>query len=229
MDDKLLSKIEKLINLGNGSSYEGEASIALKRAYDLMRQHGVSMEDVMAHSKDEVLGLLGSENLEEKRKQYRKWEINLCVNICKLFDCKALHSGLRTWWDKKGTLVIVGREGNRTTAKLMYQWIHDKTLKEARQIGDCSSSRNAYCTGIVDSLSNKIRAIKAGESNVDQWGLVPVSEVENWINLQFGKLDDYSMNGATIKDSMAYYGGRREGDKISLNRQFATTGIGYNG
>lgn len=229
MDDKLLSKIEKLINLGNGSTYEGEASVALKRAYDLMYRHGISMEDVMSHSKDEVLGFLGSEELEEVRKQYRKWEVNLCVNVCKLFDCKALRCGVSTWWNKKAALIIVGREGNRTTAKLMYKWIHDKTLKEARTVGDCPSSRNAYCTGVVDSLSAKIRAIKSGESNVDQWGLVPVSEVENWINNEYGKIDDYKMNGASIKDSTAYFGGRAEGDNISLNRQFAATGIEYRG
>lgn len=229
MDDKLLSKIEKLINLGNGTDYAGEAETALKRAYDLMREHGISMEDVQKYSRDEILGCLDQETLDEDKKQYRKWEINLFVSISKLFDCKVLRSGLGTYWDKKCHLVVIGREGNRLTAKLMYNWIRDKTIKEARRVGDCPSSRNAYCTGVVDSVRTKINEIKSTAPKTDKWGLVPLDEVENWINNSYGKLGDYKMNGATIRDSIAYTSGMVEGNNISLNRQFGATGIEYRG
>jgi hypothetical protein len=226
MNDKLLSKIEKLLNLGNGSSYEGEASTALKRAYDLMHEHGISFEDVQMHSKDEILGTLGSEYLSEDSKQYRKWEVNLFVSISKLFDCKTLISGYHVYWDKKTHLVIVGREGNRTTAKLMYNWIHDKTMKEAKAIGDCPSSRNAYCIGVTDSLRRKINEIKNPDTGkTDKWGIVPLNEVENWINQSVGKLEDYKMSNTVLRDFTAYSAGTVEGNNISLNRQFAATGI----
>ena len=67
MNEKLLGRIKKLLALSN-SSYEGEADTALKMAYDLMSQNDISMEDVQAHSKDEVLGKLGSGVLDEEEK-----------------------------------------------------------------------------------------------------------------------------------------------------------------
>lgn len=226
MDEKLIRKIEKLLNLGNGTSYAGEAETALKRAYELMQENNISMEDVGRISRDEKLGILGKTKMSEEEKQWRKWEMSLLASIARLFDCQTLRTSHNCWYDKKSSLAIIGRESNRITAKLMFDWIHDKTKKEARYLDPYhASSRTAYCMGVASSIAKKVSEIKAQAPKTDAWGIVPVNEVTQWIKENIDNTRDASITPSRIRDAMAYQYGRAEGNKLSLNRQFGLTGI----
>ena len=226
MNEKLLNRIKKLLALSN-SSYEGEADTALKMAYDLMNQNDISMEDIKVHSKDETLGKLGSGVLDEEEKQYRKWEVSLLNAIAKMFDCQVLRTTHNSRYYKKSSLTIVGRESNRITTKLMYDWIRDKTLKESRSVGDSPSTRRAYCVGVSNSISRKVNLLKAEAPKTDKWGLVPVDEVTNWIKNEFNNVGSLDWNAGEIKDEIAYAKGVFVGNETSLNKQFNLNGIEY--
>lgn len=228
MNEKLLRKIEKLLALSN-SNYEGEADTALKMAYDLMSQNDISMEDIQVHSKDETLGKLGKGNLDEEEKQYRKWEVSLLNAIAKMFDCQVLRTTHNSRYYKKSSLAIVGRESNRITTKLMYDWIHNKTLKESRSVGDSPSTRRAYCVGVSNSISRKVNLLKAEAPKTDKWGLVPVDEVTNWIKNEFSNVGNLDWSAGEIKDGIAYAKGVLAGNETSLNKQFNLNGIEYKG
>ena len=228
MNEKLLKKIEKLLALSN-SNYEGEADTALKMAYELMSQNDISMEDIQAHSKDEVLGKIGKGNLDEEEKQYRKWEVSLLNAIAKMFDCQVLRTSHNSRYYKKSSLAIVGRESNRITTKLMYDWIRNKTLKESRSVGDSPSTRRAYCVGVSNSISGKVNLLKAEAPKTDKWGLVPVDEVTNWIKKEFNNVGSLDWSAGSIGDSIAYAKGVVAGNETSLNKQFNLNGIEYKG
>lgn len=228
MNEKLLGRIKKLLALSN-SSYEGEADTALKMAYDLMSQNDISMEDVQAHSKDEVLGKLGSGVLDEGEKQYRKWEVSLLNAIAKMFDCQVLRTTHNSRYYKKSSLTIVGRESNRITTKLMYDWIRDKTLKESRSVEDSPSTRRAYCVGVSNSISRKVNLLKAEAPKTDKWGLIPVDEVTNWIKKEFNNVGSLDWSAGSIEDGIAYARGVVAGNETSLNKQFNLNGIEYKG
>ncbi len=228
MNEKLLRKIEKLLALSN-SNYEGEADTALKMAYDLMSQNGISMEDVQGYSKDEVLGKLGSGKLDEEDKQYRRWEVSLLNAIAKMFDCQVLRTAYKSRYYKKCNLAIIGRESNRITTKLMYDWIHNKTLKESRSVGNSPSTRRAYCVGVSNSISRKVNILKAEAPKTDKWGLVPVDEVTNWIKTELGNINSLDWSAGSIGDSLAYARGVVAGNETSLNKQFNLNGIEYKG
>lgn len=225
VNEKLVRKIEKLLNLGNGSNFVGEAEAALKMAYDLMQQNGISMEDVSKVSKDEVLGKLGTSVLDEEEKQYRKWEQSLIASIARLFDCQVVRTGYNSAYYKKATFSIVGREANRVTAKLMYDWIRSKTMKEARTICSTASSRNAYCTGVAAGIRKRVNETKAKEPKTDKWGLVPINEVSQYLRTAFGETKSRSLTASQVRDAAAYQYGKAEGGRISLNRQFGLKGI----
>lgn len=228
MDKKLISKIEKLLNLGNGSNYEAEAEVALARAYQLMRENNITEADVRSVSREEELGPLGNSTVVDQAKQLRRWEQSVLSSLTRLFDCKLLsvHSGNR--YDKKPTYYIVGREGNRITIKLMFDWIKNDTLKKARVIGQGrASARNAYATGVAESIRRKVNTLKSTAPKTDAWGIVPLDEVEQFMRQDWGAIKTTSIS-MHIGDGLAYMQGKADGDNISLNRQFGLKSIGYN-
>lgn len=219
MDTKLLSRISKLLALGNGSSFDGEAESSLQKAYALMKEHNISMAQVEGASRESQLGPLDEQAIIGFPSKC--WEQLLIIAVARLFDCKTFQYSRQ---DQQGrtcnTEYIVGREGNRITAVLMYNWLRDKLRADAIIRGGNVSARDAYCLGCVRAIREKVNAIKASESPTDAWGIVPVDEVSQWLKTMRPELVSVKLGG-TSRDAEAYADGRRDGSNINLNRQFA--------
>lgn len=227
MNKKLINKIQKLLNVSNGTTYNGEAETALKLAYQLMQENNITEADVRNVSRDEELGPLGNSTVVEHAKQLRRWEQSLVGSLAKLFDCKVLSVRSGNMYDKKPTYYIVGREGNRVTTKMMFDWIRQDTLKKARAAGQGrASARNAYAIGVADSIRRKVSSLKMEAPKTDAWGIVPLDEVEQFIHSDWGKVTTTSFS-MRPRNGLAYMQGKADGDSISLNRQFGLKGIGY--
>lgn len=227
MDKRLVKKIEHLLNLSKGTSFEGEADSALQKAYALMKLHGISEEDVKYISKEDVLGEIDQESLSEDSRQYRKWETELLSAIARLFDSHIIKTTWKGSYTKKAKLAIVGREANRRTIVAMYNWIHDRTIKEARRVGGrYASARVAYCNGVADSILCKVVDIKSQDkTKTDKWGIVPMDEVNAWIRENIENVKDGIFRTGQSHDAGAYAAGIRAGDNTSLNRQFGFKAI----
>ena len=219
MDDKLLARISKLLALGNGSSFDGEADASLQKAYTLMKEHNISMAQVEGVSRESQLGSLDEQAIIGF--PAKRWEKVLIIVVARLFDCKTFQYSRQ---DSQGricnTEYIVGREGNRITAVLMYDWLRDKLRADAIVRGGNVSARDAYCLGCVRAIREKVNAIKASESPTDAWGIVPVDEVSQWMKTMRPELVSVGIC-ANAHDSDAYADGRRDGANINLNKQFA--------
>lgn len=225
MNKRLINKIQKLLNVSNGTTFEGEAETALKMTYQLMRENNITESDVRSVSRDEELGPLGNSTVVDQAKQLRKWEQSLVGSLAKLFDCKVISVRSGTWHDKKPTYYIVGREGNRVTTKMMFDWIRQDTLKKARVAGHGrASARNAYAIGVAESIRRKVSSLKMEAPKTDAWGIVPLDEVEQFVRSDWGKVKttSFTMNP---RDGLAYTQGKADGNNISLNRQFGLKGI----
>lgn len=219
MDDKLLTRISKLLALGNGSSFDGEADTALQKAYALMQEHNISMAQVEGASRDKQLGVLDEQAIVGY--PAKRWERLLLIAVARLFDCKTFQYSRQDQQNRIcNTEYIVGREGNRTTAVLMYNWLRDKLRADAIIRGGNSSARDAYCLGCVNAIREKVAAIKASEAPTDAWGIVPVDEVAQWMKTMRPELVTCSVNGS-CRDDAAYDAGKKDGANINLNRQFA--------
>lgn len=226
--DKLLDKIQKLLNLGNDTCYIAEAEKALKKAEELMKQNGISAEDLLGHSKDSVLGTLGEDYLSDSEKQYRRWERSLICSIAKMFDCKILTVSYSSRYCKKSKIVIAGRQSNRITTKLMYNWIRDKTLKEARVISDSPSGRRTYCVGVTDAIHQRVLKAKAATETIkDEWGIVPLDEVEDYLKNAHKGIKTHEFSTGSVRDAALYNAGVAVGMDTSLDKQLDNIGIEY--
>ena len=133
------------------------------------------------------------------------------------FDCRAFRYSYQDQQNRIcNTEYIVGRESNRVTAVLMYNWLRDKLRADAIIRGGKSSARDAYCLGCVHAIYEKVSAIKA----TDAWGIVPINEVTQWIKTMHPELMTRAVS-ICCRDAAAYIDGQKDGANINLNRQFA--------
>lgn len=219
MEDKLLSRISRLLALGNGSQFDGEADTALQKAYALMQEHNISMSQVEGASRDTQLGPLDEQAIIGYPS--KRWERILILAVAKLFDCRTFAYSRQDQQRRICTTeYIVGREGNRRTAVLMYKWLRDKLRADAIVRGGSASARDAYCLGCVHAIREKVHTIKASESAIDAWGIVPVDEVTQWMKTMRPELVKVTVH-SSCSDGAAYAEGKQDGANINLNRQFA--------
>lgn len=223
MEDKIIAKISKLLSLGNGTNYEGEAEASLQKAYTLMQEHNISMTQVEDANREEELGPLEETTLRQFPS--KKWEQSLFYIVAQLFDCTAFISTRRiNYSQKQKTYTIVGRQGNRVTAELMYKWLRAKITKDSLYQGASVSASISYSWGCVFAIQNKVTSLKSSAPKTDAWGIVPMDEVENFIRLHHPNMRS-SKGGCSIRDYGAYMQGHQDGQNISFNRQFGQHAI----
>lgn len=223
MDEHILKKITNLLAMADGQANENESEIALSKAYNLMQEYGLSREDVANMNKDAVLGPLDEQRLV--RTPMTAWEQRLLCTIAHLFDCEVLRDELRSRYGAEIKFSIIGREGNRATAKVMYDWLRHKIDRDKYRIP--ARARTGYCIGVVDELALKAKALKQDNANkTDAWGIVPMDEVAVWMNNKYGKLDSHKST-TTTSDWSAYGQGRADGKNVNLNKQMTTTALPY--
>lgn len=216
MNMEIISKIQKLLNLANNNSFEAESKKALEKAYQIMQEYGISMMDVENNKKTSELGEMAEENYNDE-KAYKKWEVLLMTAVTKLFGCAVFRTSYGSMFHKKQQMSIVGREANRITAKLMYEYLHEAIKKSAKEFaGSVTSSRIAYCNGAAQEINYRVNdMMKKPESG--EWGLVLQDETQQWIdeNMQF------TTNNVNVDcaDEAAYLEGAIMGHDVSLNQQ----------
>ena len=102
----MFDKIQKLLNLADGNSFEGEANAALAKAHELMAKHNITIDQLDAAGREKELGKLGQWNHGDKA--YKIWERTLMKAIAKLFDCEVVMSGIQR--NRKKSMMLIGRE-----------------------------------------------------------------------------------------------------------------------
>ena len=223
MNDKIISKINKLLAL-TSSSNEHESAKAAEMAFKLMEQNGISKQDLDTANLQEELGPI-DEQLTDAKSQLMPWEKYLASIIAKYFDCvsytqRKIHPSYTRWLYAMG---FVGHEANRITAITMYEWLRKAIWKEANQKfkGNGAYCRS-YCIGVVNGISEKYGANKKQEQQ--EAGLVIYDEVQNWIknNMNMKK----ASSRAPSVCSGAYASGVQDSKNYSLNRQFGLKAIG---
>ena len=228
-----IEKIKKLLAKADTSrnSSEEEAEVAMKMAMAMMNSADISMFDVrcsmfdvQASSMDDEFGELGHSLLNGgEAKQYFNWKKILIQNLAYFFDCAVINCVE----GRKSKLDLIGRESNRITCEMFYNWLHDRTMKEAKEkYGSQTAKRNSYCLGVAQGIANKIKQIKPKEENAkaNGWGIVPVDEVNKLKCVLYPHLTCEKIK-TTMSDSGAYCAGREVGNNTSLNNQFGLKAI----
>lgn len=222
MDEKVLSKIQKLLAMGNGTAVGGqaEADTALAKAYELMRQNNIDMAQVQSASRENILGALDENKITPP--PMKSWEQRLLGAIVKLFDCDHIYNHSRCGNCHQISVFIIGRESNRITAEIMYKWLRQKIHEDS--FAYKASKRQGYCLGVVAGIWAQVHQLKKNSTPTDAWGLVPMDEVAQWMKQRYPNF--YTTNShATAQDYSAYNAGKADGLATNLNKQMQATAL----
>lgn len=220
--NKKIEKIKKLLALSSNNPEREEAERAMEMACKMMSDEGLTAEDIKQSSMDDEYGELGESWLNDgELKQMLNWKKVLISNLAYLFDCKLINFSEQ----RKNKILIIGRESNRITCEMMYNWLHDRTMKEARELyGAQTAKRNSYCVGVANGIAAKVHQIKPKENLPNGWGIVPLSEAESYMK-QFHPNTVKRSLSTTVSDREANSRGYRVGKDTSLNHQFGLKAI----
>jgi len=222
MDSEKIEKIKKLLALANNNSFEEEANSALQKAQEMMNSAGLSIEDIHNSSMEDEFGKLGENWLNNgEEKMFYNWKKILISSLAYFFDCEIINSSV----GRKSKIKIIGREGNRLTCEIMYNWLHDNAMKEAKKLfGSQTAKRNSYCVGFALGIKEKVKNIKPSNKEKNAWGIIPVNEVQQWIIENYPTLRKTRITASSAVGS-ALNAGKEAGLNTSLNKQFGLKAI----
>ena len=109
----IIEKIQKLLALGGNNPNENEATNATRMAMDLLAKYNLSMSEIVATEQEDV----SHEDFKPGGRSFPTWKTILLHAICKSHFCNLI---LRPG---TGTYIIVGKETNRETAKMMFTYL----------------------------------------------------------------------------------------------------------
>lgn len=154
--DEILSKVRKLLALGESPS-EAEAASALAKAQSLLARYGLSVQDV----KDEASDVVENSILEKKR--LRAWESHLVAVVTKATFTRALHVTL----SGVSRVLIVGRPVNAAAAAELFSYLHLVVLKLGRAAGEKVSHLESFKLGVVHRVGERLASNEPGVSGAE--------------------------------------------------------------
>ena len=208
MDAKIISKIEKLLNLSK-SSNEHEAALALQRAQKLMQEHNIDGADILLSkfSDVEVKEIVGAELIEP-------W-VNALINlVCDSFGAMWLNYHRAIW--KNGSICDAFWKQRVLLAKYCYEVLAAQ-LKEARKNFNKSlptdmkhkwKHSDSFCFGWVKAIKSKVEKFALCEQEVEL--------MKEYGNSLFPVVVQKKAQTFTLQGS-AYHAGLEEGENVQLH------------
>lgn len=223
----IIEKIQKLLTLGGNNPNENEATNATRMAMDLLAKYNLSMSEIQNTEKESV----SHEDYKPGGKSFPTWKTVLLNAICKAHFCSVI---LRPG---TGTYIIVGKETNRVTSKMMFTYLCNVIDFETKQfLKDKDYDRsygkiqgNAFRVGMAKRLESRFQEkrqeiIRESQQNalirVDPYTL-SVNENNNYAYSNFRVGSSKRMNINPY--GSAYGAGYDAGGKVGLNGSRAIT------
>lgn len=151
----IIEKIQKLLALGGNNPNENEATNATRMAMDLLAKYNLSMSEIQ----DADTEVVSHEDYKPGGKSFPTWKTILLNAICKAHFCKII---LRPG---TGTYIIIGKETNRVTSKMMFTYLCNVIDFETKQyLKDKDYDRsygktqgNAFRVGMAKRLESRLQ------------------------------------------------------------------------
>ncbi len=208
---QVIAKIQSILKLQNGTSFEGEADAAAKMIDKLCTQYGVTITEATE-----------TQVMDEEFLSFKRVNVALTTllnAIATFYDAKAyMKSG-----DSK-SLQIIGSEAQQIQVRLYYDYLVQVMEKEAdvahqaeKILCDVTgktvsrSFKLNFRKAFADKVAERLREMKKEENRVHD----DAKAVENKLStMRFGRAK--RMNGARGEGA---YSGANVGAGVSLNRQ----------
>lgn len=227
--EKILERVQKLLNLAGNNPNEAEATAAIEKAHALLAEHNLTLAAVQAHGQkvekgDRDAARTGT-NFSEK---YYGWIWSACAQLNYCFVMK-----FRPDPKKRETFyTVVGRKVNTivATQMAMYlcQTINRLANEAAKEHGRKDFAfKNAFIAGCANRLHDRLLAMKAAEVAPSTGGnaLAIWSGAEEAANMQYVeqvmkiKLKLPAKARPSSLDFSGVRAGSKAADRVSLDQQ----------
>ena len=208
---QVIAKIQSILKLQNGTTFEGEADAAAKMIDKLCKQYGVTISEATE-----------TQVLDEEFVSFKRVNVALTTlanAIANFYDAKAyMKNG-----DSK-SLQIIGSEAQQIQVRLYYDYlvqvmeneadVAHKAEKVLASLTGATVSRSFklnFRKAFADKVAERLREMKLAENRVHD----DADAVKNKLSqMRFGRTK--KMNGAS---GAGAYSGANVGAGVSLNRQ----------
>ncbi|MGD9678134.1 MAG: DUF2786 domain-containing protein [Vulcanibacillus sp.] len=207
MSDIILSKVKKLLALGN-SPNEAEAQSAIEKAHQLLKDYNLSISDIEQDSKYGIIEKVISES-----KNDIQWKKFIMIGVAKANYCIYLatksHIGIVNQY--------IGKEHNVVVAKEMTTYLFNTVERLSKQ--HSGSIRGDYKKGLAYTLCDRLMEINNAEKT-ECTALILQEEVMNnqYLKEKHSGTKEVSTK-VRAKNYSAFDQGRIDGNSISLNGQ----------
>ena len=210
---KAMDRIRKLLALSE-SPYDAEASLALEKAQVLLIKQGLTISDLLEESKVIELSISYGKHIQP-------WEERLLKCILSATFTEAIQV-----YDKnEQELIIIGREANVITAKILYEYLHETVKRKAEVFRDSIEDLESFRIGMVDSIRTKfkekaIQHLNKQSDSTNELKHVFLRETEEYIEEHYGTPEN--KNSWYGVDPNSYGLGKGIGKKISIDQQLSS-------
>ena len=211
---KIIDRIQKILALGNSTSFEEDAQTAFKIAKGLMTSYGLDMSEV--DIKEEIENNIIEEQTEGKGKLFN-WQKITASAIGNLCDTTLLI--IRK--NKKTGFKFIGFKQDVKLAINLYNLLIVTMKNSANKNYSSKTDRNSYLLGMADILCDRavIENLLAKEVKQNYGALIIVKEKEinKFLQENYGNLKTAKLK--TKINQEAYNKGKEDGRNIDLGKR----------
>jgi len=228
IDQKIIDKLQKLLAL-SASDNENEATLAMTKAEELMREHNLSVADVAL---DGSGAHVGSAEVHGLTKSSQTWEVFLGGTIAKTFNGRAIRSKNSNGWaftfvaGKTDLELIVDLfERLRSSIKRM----SDAYVRSARNTTRVHGKtlHNSYRMGVFETITRRLESLKKNTAPTQERNTFGITGTElmvikdKAVDQRVSRLFPHvktSTRAASMVEGNAYRQGQADGHNVSLHR-----------
>lgn len=220
--NKVLEKIQKLLNLASDKSNEHESAVAASMAAKMMAKYNIDMADVIAADLTSNKDNLVDEALVNS--SYAKnpplWLSTLAINITKVFDCR-----IRMIWNKelrRYKIHIFGYKPDVQVSRYVFVFIFNRILEISEEYENSMKKQNRffnitlkkdYMLGLAIGIYSKLSDLYKKEEVITSSGTSLVVLKTTSIVEKYGEFNYIKKEGA---NSSHFNSGYRDSSKIEL-------------
>jgi hypothetical protein len=207
MSDIILSKVKKLLNLGN-SPNEAEAQSAIEKAHSLLKEYNLSISDI---KKDSVYDI--KEEIISESKSESVWKKYIMIGVAKANYCMHLITKSRSGVKNQ----FIGKEHNVVVAIEMTNYLIATVERLAKKYD--GSVRGDYKKGLAYRLCERLFEINKAEK-VECNALVVQEEatIKKYLQEQHTNIKSISTKVKTNNHN-AFCKGMSDANSIGLHGQ----------
>lgn len=219
--EKVLDKVQKLINLASNNPEKGEAEAAMLRARELMMKYKIEAGELKDKDKIEIVELDTGVTFT---KYTDKWINSLAKVIAKQYCCDSFMR--HPYRARRRTVILIGEKDDVEIANKIFmyaRWCIYKAIDEFRaehyklgyNITELRPYTDSYARGFIQGLQAKY---EEQNSQHQEWGLVAVvpKQVQDFMS----NLPTHSLGANRPIDNALLMEGYRDGREFSPEDKF---------